>query len=164
MESKIIYLSLGSNLGNRLDYINTAIDCIKKVIGPIISTSSMFETPPVGFEADTSFINCVISVETYHSPQKVLQLNQEIERNLGRKKKNIYGYESRIIDIDIILFGDLCIEYPELSIPHKEYVNRKFVLVPLQQLIPNHVDPNTHLTISQLLSNCSDMSKIEIIQ
>lgn len=163
MEITTIYLSLGSNLGDRFNYLNSAIDQIKKTIGSVISSSSMFETPPLGFEADTSFINCVVSIETIHSPKKVLQLTQKIEQELGRRQKTLVAYQSRVIDIDIILFGNYCINTPELFLPHKEYINRRFVLVPLAEIAPKLIDPTTHLTVKQLLLNCLDNSEIKLI-
>lgn len=132
-----VYLSLGSNLGNRENTLRSAISLINEKVGEVTAVSSFIETNPVGFQSDNKFINCVICVQTEFRPLEVLHITQEIERALGRSKKSVNGiYSDRTIDIDILLFGDLRINTPELKIPHPLMRERDFVMIPLKEIKP----------------------------
>lgn len=158
--STIVYLSLGSNQGERLEYLQQAKDLIQQKTGEIIAVSGVCETPPVGFEAETYFYNLCLSVRTNLAPLEILEQLKEIENLLGRQKKTILNengeriYSSRVIDIDIILHGDLILESTILSIPHPRFRDRNFVLIPLNEIASQIVDPVTNQTINELLLNC----------
>ena len=128
-----IYLSLGSNMGDRLEYLNKAMDMIEALPDThIIEKSSVYETDPVGEVEQEDFLNMVISISTMMEPVEFLDKIHEIERELKRERKIHWG--PRTIDIDIILWGDTKIDTDILTIPHKEMGNREFVIVPLMEI------------------------------
>ena len=134
-----VYLGLGSNLGNREANIRKAIELIAERVGPVVRQSSLMETEPWGFESVNWFLNAVILCETVKTPREVLQLTQQIERDMGRRKsaKCIVSnrkYADRQIDIDILLYDDLTIDEPDLQIPHPLMHQRDFVMIPLKEL------------------------------
>jgi deoxyguanosine kinase len=161
-DEHIVYLSLGSNIGDRIDNLNQAIELIQANIGNLRKRSNFYLTPPLGFEADTDFINCCIEISTTLSPRALLDESQKIERELGRKPKESEAYASRTMDIDLILHSRLEMRSEDITIPHPRFRERKFVLIPLCELTKSLVDPITKLTISQLLANCNDHSTVEI--
>jgi 2-amino-4-hydroxy-6-hydroxymethyldihydropteridine diphosphokinase len=139
-----VFLSLGTNLGDKERNLNHAIAHIQRRIGTVVAKSAFVQTEPWGFESDNSFLNAAIKVETIQSPEQVLHQTQEIERMLGRVSKSVDGkYHDRIIDIDILLYyvdsvikGDgLHISTPELTIPHPLMNERDFVLIPLKEIL-----------------------------
>lgn len=150
-----IYLALGSNSGNREENILSAIKLIEETIGEIISVAQYFENEAQGFSSDTLFLNNCAHVRTKLSPELVLKSIQSIEKQIGRQPKTSHEYESRPIDIDIILFGDLLLSTQTLIIPHPHFRSRNFVLKPLLEIAPHAIDPKTRLSILQLfeLSN-----------
>ena len=136
----IIYISLGSNLGNKTQHLNNAKNAIRQDVGKILAESSIYETEAVGFQGNT-FYNQAIKVETSLSPESLLQKTQEIEKNLGRTQKTIIEngaplYQNRIIDIDILLYDDLQINTETLTIPHSKMFEREFVMKPLGEVHP----------------------------
>jgi 2-amino-4-hydroxy-6-hydroxymethyldihydropteridine diphosphokinase len=137
-----VYLSLGSNLGNRKQLLLDAIEKINKKVGNVVRQSSFYETKPWGFESENLFLNAAVKVTTKLSPTELLEVTQQIEREMGRKKKTTYNfrqqtpnYSDRPIDIDILLYDDLHVDLPELKIPHPLMQERDFVLVPLREII-----------------------------
>ncbi len=137
-----VYLSLGSNLGNRKQLLLDAIEKINKKVGNVVRQSSFYETKPWGFESENLFLNAAVKVTTKFSPTELLEVTQQIEREMGRKKKTTYNfrqqtpnYSDRSIDIDILLYDDLHVDLPELKIPHPLMQERDFVLVPLREII-----------------------------
>ena len=133
------FLSLGSNLGERQDYIDVAIEMLRGLAHTaVVKKSSIFETSPVGINTDKRFLNCVVKISTTLSAVKLFEEIQFIERALG-KKPAPPGEESpdRTIDIDIILYGNYTIVTPELVIPHPRATERLFVLVPLYEIAPD---------------------------
>lgn len=131
-----IYLSLGSNLGNKEDNIRMAIEKIKEQIGVVVRQSALFYTEPWGFESDNKFVNAAICVETSLSPHEILSRTQQIERDLGRTYKSVNRvYHDRTIDIDILLYGDETIDEPHLKIPHPLMKERDFVMKPLREIM-----------------------------
>ena len=139
-----VFLSLGTNLGDKERNLNDAIAHIQRRIGTVVAKSAFVQTEPWGFESDNSFLNAAIKVETIQSPEQVLHQTQEIERMLGRVSKSVDGkYHDRKIDIDILLYyvdsvikGDgLHISTPELTIPHPLMNERDFVLIPLKEIL-----------------------------
>lgn len=162
LDESIVYLSLGSNDGDRIENLRAAIELITARIGEVRKQSSFYQTPPLGFEAETDFINCCLEISTVLSPINLLKKTQEIEHELGRKHTESVGYSSRTIDIDTIIYGTIVMQSPELTLPHPRFRERKFVLVPLCELNKIGIDPITHLNMSQLLANCKDPSRVEI--
>lgn len=130
-----IYLGLGSNLGDKCLHLRTAINEIEKRIGHVECQSAFVETEPWGFESDNTFVNAVVRVDTALSPLDLLKETQTIEREMGRTHKTVDGkYSDRIIDIDILLYGDAEINLPELVVPHPRMHERDFVMKPLEEL------------------------------
>ena len=129
-----VFLSLGSNLGDRQDNLHKAIDLIGQRVGPVIRQSSFIETEPWGFESQNKFLNGAILCETTLTPRQLLRTTQKIERELGRKKKTSHLYHDRPIDIDILLYDDLTIDEPDLKIPHPLMHQRDFVMIPLSEI------------------------------
>lgn len=146
-----LYLSLGSNLGDRKKNIESAYDLIEMHVGEIQAKSSFFENAAIGFESETLFINTCVQVETLLSPEETLLNLKKIEQTLGRVyQQDIAGYQSRIIDIDIIFYGKHIQNTEFLTVPHSLFRKRCFVLVPLREIAPDFIDPFTQLTVSQL--------------
>lgn len=134
----IVYLSLGSNLGDKEQNIRKALIMIEEQIGRLVRQSALLATEPWGFESQNSFLNACACCETALSPFEVLRRTQEIERQLGRTSKSSGGeYHDRIIDIDILLYDDLHIHTDELTIPHPLMLERDFVMVPLREILPS---------------------------
>ena len=130
-----VYLGLGSNLGDKCLHLRTAINEIEKRIGHVECQSAFVETEPWGFESDNTFVNAVVRVDTALSPLDLLKETQTIEREMGRTHKTVDGkYSDRIIDIDILLYGDVEINLPELVVPHPRMHERDFVKKPLEEL------------------------------
>ena len=147
-----LILALGSNLGNREELINRAYELIETSIGTIKIKSSLYENEAVGFQSENLFINSCIEVETILAPLEILKCTQSIEKDLGRQEKsNNTGYESRKIDIDIILLDAVVHSSKTLTVPHKLFKNRLFVLIPLLEIAKHRIDPITQLTITQLV-------------
>ena len=157
----IVYLSLGSDLGNRKKNISDAIGLIEKKAGKIIKQSSFYESKPLGFKSDTLFYNLCIEIETTLTPIALLEVLQKIELKLGRiKNPSAKMYVSRIIDIDILYYNQNIFLKEILIIPHPHISVRKFVLIPLEEIAPKFTDPKNHQTIEALLNNCTDKSQL----
>lgn len=129
-----VYLGLGTNLGDREANIRQAIQLIGERVGAVVRQSSLIETEPWGFESPNIFLNAVILCETEQTPRQVLRLTQQIERDMGRRKKTGRQYKDRPIDIDILLYDDITINEPDLKIPHPLMHERDFVMIPLNEI------------------------------
>ena len=130
-----VYLSLGSNLGDRKENLAQAIRLIGERVGEVLRTSSFVETEPWGFQSENRFVNAAILCETNLTPRQVLHATQKIERELGRKHKSVGGhYADRLMDIDILLYDDLRVDEPDLQIPHPLMLERDFVMIPLGEI------------------------------
>ena len=116
--------------------------------------SSLYETAPVGNEAQNDFLNGVVSIRTHHSPHNLLNMLKQIEINIGREHRIRWG--PREIDMDILIYDDLCVETPNLTIPHPDMHLRRFVLVPLAEITPDLVHPIINETIQNLLAHLAD--------
>ena len=146
----IVYLSLGSNSGDRIGYVQQAASLIGTTDSvSIVRTSSFYETEPWGMNSDTWFVNAVVEIKTTLSPQDLLEVCHRIEAQLGRKR-TAGMYTDRTIDIDILFYNKDIINEDNLIIPHRYLHLRAFTLVPLLELIPNFEHPVLHKTISQL--------------
>lgn len=133
----VLYLSLGTNLGNRQDNLNSALRLIGLEIGTIAAASDVIETQPWGFMSNNAFLNMAVKVHTELDALSVLHATQDIERRLGRTQKSVNGvYHDRIIDIDLLLYDDVRMETKELTLPHPHMWEREFVKVPLLQIAP----------------------------
>ena len=152
------YLILGSNLGNRLQNIETACTSLQNTAGTITGRSSVYESEPWGFESDANFINQVIHMKTYLSPELLLAKVSETEKKAGRIRTRNSGYESRVIDIDILFYDDRVIRSTDLIIPHPRLHLRNFVLEPLMELIPDFIHPGLNKTIRELKNMCEDIA------
>jgi len=137
-----VYLSLGTNLGDKEHNLVSAITEIERRIGPIRAQSAFLATEPWGFESPNTFLNAAIRVETELSPHALLKVTQQIERDMGRTQKSTVNsqlstviYHDRIIDIDILLYDDLQIHTKKLTIPHPHMYERDFVLIPLKEIM-----------------------------
>lgn len=148
-----VYLSLGTNIGNKEKQMNEAIERIETQIGDVVSRSTFYVTEPWGFESENSFLNAAVKIETELSADEVLKETQNIEREMGRMEKSEEGkYKDRIIDIDILMYGTSIIDSPNLTIPHKFMKERRFVLEPLAEIASEVVIPGTGISVSKALN------------
>ena len=135
-----VYLSLGSNLGQREENLRKAIGLINERVGEVVRQSSFIETEPWGFESDHPFMNAAVLCLTEKSPREVLRLTQQIEHDLGKSKEHATQrgesskFHDRPIDIDILLYDDLTVDEPDLQIPHPLMYERDFVMIPLKEI------------------------------
>jgi 2-amino-4-hydroxy-6-hydroxymethyldihydropteridine diphosphokinase len=158
---KIVFLGIGSNLGDRKKNLDDAIGRIEEYIGIVIASSSIYETEPWGFQVEEEFLNIVVKVETILEPSGLLGRILMIEALLGRIRSE-KQYSSRVIDIDILLYEDLILDELTLKIPHPLMHKRRFVLVPLCEIEPEIVHPVLNKPVSSLLNSCEDNSKVKI--
>lgn len=152
-----VFIGLGSNIGDRIEYCRTALSEISR-FGQIVKVSSVYETEPVGKEDQPDFINCAAEVETSLSPDELLIRLKSIEDKLGRTREDEWG--PRTIDLDILFYDDLVIDTDELQIPHLSVHVRRFVLRPLCEIEPGLVHPGFNTSVSDLLSNLKDKKKV----
>lgn len=132
----VVYLGLGSNLGERERYVAEAIARIGERVGQVVRRSSLYVTEPWGFRSVHPFVNAVVCCQTTLTPRQLLCATQQIERELGRRHKSHDGaYEDRTIDIDILLYDDLRVDEPDLQIPHPLMYEREFVMQPLREIM-----------------------------
>ena len=137
----LIYLGLGTNLGDKVQNLNDAVMNLSLEVGDVLSLSSFHTSLSWGYDSENEFLNAVVLLETNLSPFELLDKTQQIERNMGRTSKLTMDYEDRLIDIDILLYDNLIINQPTLKIPHYLMVKRNFVLIPLIEIAPELVDP-----------------------
>jgi 2-amino-4-hydroxy-6-hydroxymethyldihydropteridine diphosphokinase len=152
----LIYLSLGSNLGDRATNLDRAIAALPDAGVHVLRCSSIYETEPVDFLDQPWFLNCALEAQTSLSPEKSLAALQGIERLLGSKKLIARG--PRIIDLDVLFYQSEVIRTAEVEIPHPRMAERRFVLVPLAELAPKFRHPVLHATIVELLAATPDKS------
>ena len=149
-----VYLSIGSNKGNRSILINKAIDEIEKKVGIIISRSSIYQSKSWGFDSN-DFYNLCLLIDTYIEPKSLLINLKKIEKSMGRE--DIDGsYSDRFIDIDILFYDNIIIDSEDLKIPHPKIEIRKFVLVPMLEIADDYVHPILNKKIKELDNECSD--------
>ena len=146
----LVYLSLGSNIGDRQNHLREAVAKLE-TLGRVISVSSFYETEPVEFTEQAWFLNCAVALQTTKAPEQLLALILQLEQQMGRQRLQKKG--PRAIDIDILLFADVVIDSPELTIPHPALQQRRFVLEPLAEIAPEAQHPILRKTIRELLDD-----------
>jgi 2-amino-4-hydroxy-6-hydroxymethyldihydropteridine diphosphokinase len=153
------YLLIGGNTGDRLQYLQSAVEAIEKQCGKIKKKSSIYETAAWGNENQNSFLNLALEVSTELSAYELLDCILQIEESMGRIRKEKYG--PRIIDIDILLFNEEIIDARNLKVPHPELPNRRFALQCLSEIAPDKKHPVLHKTIAQILKECADPLRVD---
>ena len=147
-----VYLGLGTNLGDKEQNLRDAVQKIEEQVGKVVSLSAFYATAPWGFSSEHTFLNAAACVETLLPPLSVLHLTQEIEREIGRTHKSVGGvYSDRVIDIDLLLYGDRVLDTPELKLPHPLMHERRFVMEPLAEIAPDLVHPILKKKMRELL-------------
>jgi 2-amino-4-hydroxy-6-hydroxymethyldihydropteridine diphosphokinase len=149
----VVYIGLGSNLGDRRQNLETVIKEFR-----VLKKSSIYETEPVDFLEQPWFLNMVIEIEASKSPQELLQFCQNVESKLGRTRDLPKG--PRTLDLDILFYDDLVIQEPNLIVPHPGIPNRRFVLEPMCEIAPALIHPVLNLSIADLLFRCPDHSVV----
>jgi 2-amino-4-hydroxy-6-hydroxymethyldihydropteridine diphosphokinase len=149
-----VYVLIGGNLGNREENLSLAVHLLGQQAGTVINKSLIYETAAWGITDQASFLNQALEMTTYHDPETFLQLLLSIEKQMGRNRKEKNG--PRIIDIDILFFGNAIISLPLLKVPHPELENRRFALVPMKEIAPQFIHPVLKKTVNELLNDCPD--------
>ena len=161
-QSQVI-LSLGSNLGNRLENIRLAINSIHKTIATVVRVSSLYETPSWGFDSEP-FYNCALVLQTSKNAEQILDEVLQLETKLGRVRNNEQGYVPRIVDIDVITYNEEIINTEKLKVPHPHMQNRKFVLLPMRDLNLDWRHPILQKYLPELVQLTEDKSNCKLIQ
>jgi 2-amino-4-hydroxy-6-hydroxymethyldihydropteridine diphosphokinase len=160
MRKHILYLLLGCNLGNKKKQIYEALDLIPEMIGEVTKRSSFYETEPWGFSSEEFFLNIAMQTLTSLSPEEVMRKIDEIEKRFGRERSDS-GYSSRTMDIDILFYDDLVLDQDILKIPHPLLQDRRFVLVPLDEIAHDLIHPVSRKTVGELLLECKDTKEVK---
>jgi 2-amino-4-hydroxy-6-hydroxymethyldihydropteridine diphosphokinase len=150
----LVYLLIGGNMGDRMDYLMRAKEAINKNSGTILQASDVYETEAWGLTRQEKFLNQALRIDTQLPPKELLHSLLQIEESLGRKRELRYG--PRIIDIDILFYGKEIVHEKHLEIPHPEIQNRRFALQCLNDIAPSFIHPVLHKTIAQLLAESTD--------
>jgi 2-amino-4-hydroxy-6-hydroxymethyldihydropteridine diphosphokinase len=156
---EIVFLSLGSNVGDREKNLRAAIAALPEVGMQVKKVSSIYETEPVDLLEQPWFLNCVVEGDTVVAPQALLRELRALEKRMGSKKLVARG--PRLIDLDILLYGQQTIDSPELQVPHPRMHLRRFVLAPLAEIAPDLMHPSWSGTAAQLLNGLSDDSSVK---
>lgn len=154
-----IFLSLGSNLGDRRKNLESAVILLEKQAGHIEARSVMYETESWGFSSDISFYNQAVELYSSKDPSQLMKILHEIERECGRRHISV-RYAPRTVDLDILFFNNCIIRTPDLVLPHPTLHLRRFVLIPLAEIAPHVIHPVLHRSIEQLLASCADQSAV----
>ena len=154
-----VVIALGSNLGDSLNYLHRALLKIRN-LGTILKIASLYKSSAYGFQEQPDFLNTVIILNTKLKPQELLKALKQIEMDLGRTRTKRWG--PREIDLDIILYDQLKIISENLTVPHPDFHNRNFVLLPLSEIAPELNSPVHEKTVSALLEKCGDKTQIKL--
>jgi 2-amino-4-hydroxy-6-hydroxymethyldihydropteridine diphosphokinase len=149
------YLGLGSNLGDRLGYLRGAVRGLTE-LGMLVTVSSLYETAPVGYTDQPWFFNAVVALETSEPPEQLLHHLHDLEAAAGRER--LFPDAPRTLDLDLLLYGELVLDGPALTIPHPRLHQRAFVLVPLSEIAPDLRHPTLQATMSELLATLGDVT------
>ena len=160
VKNHLTYLLIGGNEGNREEWLAKATVAIADSCGSIRRSSACYETAAWGKEDQRSFLNQVLELETPLSPAALLQQTTEIENLLGRQRTEKWG--ARTLDIDLLFYDDVVMDEPDLKIPHPFLQERRFTLVPLQELVPDLVHPVLQVSIQTLLDQCTDLQEVQL--
>jgi 2-amino-4-hydroxy-6-hydroxymethyldihydropteridine diphosphokinase len=158
-----IFIGLGTNLGDRAKNLGNAILNIEMIVGKTVTQSSVYISAPLGFKADTDFFNQVIAIESDLAPLELLSKLKLIEAQMGRVKTKVSGYESRIIDLDILDYKGQVYQFENLAIPHNQMDRRDFVLLPLAEIAPDWIHPVSGQSVSQLIQQLDSSQNAEKI-
>ncbi len=161
MEENVVLL-LGTNIGDKMEHLERARLEVISEIGEIITESAIYQTEPWGNKEQDFFLNQVIIVETFLRPMRVIENIWAIEKRMGREKTDHWG--PRIIDIDVLFYGEMVFESNELKIPHPMLQERRFTLIPLVEIMPKFIHPLLGKSMQRLLEDCKDISSINRIQ
>ncbi len=159
MDKQLLVLHLGSNMGNRIDYLNKALKLLELEFGKALKISNIYETKAWGNNNQPDFLNQAAIYETDILPQTILKTNKKLETEIGRKPRE--NWHEREIDIDIIFYGNKSIKDQNLEIPHAQMHNRKFVLVPLNEICSEYIHPLLNKTVAELVMQCTDNLNVE---
>lgn len=157
---KTIYLSLGSNLGERDQNLARAITSLPERGVRVLRQSSLYETEPVDVRGQPWFLNCAVEAETDLMPRQLLQALLGIEREMGRRRRVPRG--PRLIDMDILFYGSSIVDLPNLEVPHPRMAGRRFVLMPLNELAPTLRHAVLNKTVAELLAETPDRSQVRL--
>ncbi|MCD4731745.1 MAG: 2-amino-4-hydroxy-6-hydroxymethyldihydropteridine diphosphokinase [Bacteroidales bacterium] len=160
--SKVVLL-LGSNLGNRKNFLDKAIELIKSEVGFISKVSSIYESEPWGFNSNNLFLNQVIIIESTYQPQTILKKLQQIEKELGKKIKSP-TYQNRTIDIDILFYDEIQMESENLKIPHPRLHLRQFTMIPLVEIAGDYIHPVLGQRLDMLATNSTDNKTVKVFE
>lgn len=155
---KPVYLSLGSNLGQREQHLKKALVLIQSRVGTLESSSRVYESEPWGYSSSKRFFNCCVLLRTTLAPIELMKHLLNIEKEMGRSREG-KGYSDRVIDIDLLFYGDSCLNLPGLRVPHPSMADRRFVLAPLAEIAANLIHPENGKSIREMLEECSDQSE-----
>jgi 2-amino-4-hydroxy-6-hydroxymethyldihydropteridine diphosphokinase len=158
----IVYLLLGSNLDNRAASLQEARNLVSSLIGNILHVSAIYESEAWGFSSENQFLNQVVKIETSLDAHAVMEVNQLIEKSLGRVRNPGEGYASRIIDIDILFYNSEIIREENLEIPHPKIQERMFTLIPLSELDGAFIHPSLKKSVNDLLGECDDQLAVNL--
>ncbi len=163
MKTASLILLLGTNMPDRIVHLRSAISFISIKLGHVKAVSGVYSTQSWGFQSE-DFLNMALSVETSLSSRECLQISQKIEQDMGRSSKSTHeSYEDRVIDIDLIFYDSEIVNNENLTIPHPRLGERKFVLYPLADIIPEFLHPINNQTITEILKQCTDVSQVTLI-
>ncbi|WP_166437220.1 2-amino-4-hydroxy-6-hydroxymethyldihydropteridine diphosphokinase [Niastella caeni] len=153
-----VFLLIGGNIGDRLQNLNQAITLLAATCGPVLQQSAVYETAAWGKTDQAAFLNQALLLTTSLGAQELIATILSVEEQMGRHRMEKFG--PRVIDIDILFYNDIVMAEPNLTIPHPQLQNRRFALVPMQEIAPQLVHPVFNKTIEQLLDECPD--KLEV--
>lgn len=157
----VAYLCLGSNLGDKIGYVQQAVKMLTTSgMVSVVRSSAFYETQPWGNPNLEWFVNAVIEIKTKLSPRELLELCKNTEIQMGRQKSSSLDYENRNIDIDILFYGDLIVDEPDLKIPHEHLHERAFAIVPLLELIPDYEHPKYKKSLLQLHDDLETLDEV----